>query len=101
MKMSASGEPENIAKQMVDFANQPKKGADNITVSLIEIVEKAKKHKGLVRKRDRKPDLEEWQNAETEYSARTTRTGWKKTKSIDDYFTGISRCCGCFGLYRA
>ena len=77
-KMSASGEPENIAKQMVDFANQPKKGADNITVSLIEIVEKAKKHKGLVRKRDRKPDLEEWQNAETEYPRVQPVQGGKK-----------------------
>jgi serine/threonine protein phosphatase PrpC len=81
LKLISSGEPEEAARQMVNFANRSG-GADNITATVIEIVKKAKKHKGPMQKQEGKPDLEEWQKAETEYPLAQPEPGGKKPNPL-------------------
>ena len=70
--MLAENVPEDAAKMMTQFANKAG-GADNTTVTVIEVVEKARKRKSALTPQGSKPVLEEWQQALTEYPQKPQR----------------------------
>lgn len=75
--MAASGKPDEVAKRLIKFANQ-QGGADNISVALIEMVEKAAPAKDQHGTYAKPPKIEEWQKAETVFTPHARRGGKKK-----------------------
>jgi len=75
--MAGSGKPDEAARRLIKFANQ-QGGADNISVALIEMVEKAAPAKDQHGTYAKPPKIEEWQKAETVFTPQGRRGGKKK-----------------------
>ena len=97
-RFCASGQPVDIAKTMVRFANQSG-GADNTTVTLIEIVEQAKHQKNPDTKDNPRPDLKEWQKAETEYPIASNQPGKEKKNPLLVILPVLAISIFLFSLY--
>ena len=97
-RFCASGQPAEIAKTMVRFANQSG-GADNTTVTLIEIVEQATHQKTPDTKESPRPDLKEWQKAETEYPDANLQRTREKTNPLLVILPMLAISIFLFSLY--
>lgn len=75
--MAGSGKPDEAARRLIKFANQ-QGGADNISVALIEMVEKAAPVKDQHGTYAKPPKIEEWQTAETVFTPQARRGAKKK-----------------------
>lgn len=86
--MAGSGKPEEVTGRLVRFANQ-QGGVDNISVALIEMVEKAVHAQAIPGAYAKPPKIEEWQTAETVFTSKAKRAKGKKLSKKEILIGGI------------
>jgi protein phosphatase len=96
LEMAGSGNPEEVARRLIKFSNQ-QGGADNISVALLEMVEKAAPVKVQPGVYTKPPKIEEWQTAETVFTP-NPRRGRKKKFTVKEMLIGGALILGAAGL---